>query len=818
MPVLLLWLALFGIVLVVAANFLSRFALRIATVGVLAVGVLVLAHAGQSVEEASGKPFREVVLVGAQEAGEDLTELLGLGGVPLDAAAGVAVVLLLVYAYRRAEIANARRNPGPVEVRPFTHSKSDGDKSAAAVPDALAMEARMRQRLADANVLPPPSVPGGSEQKHLVEVMQKSPLVDVGGFGKILAFVARAAFPDVGYFVTGTLLAQTDTGGCGVTVSVHDSVSSSTVAVRTFVARTHEQAVDSAAFFVAQNLLRRCSTLPEWQQWWDCQGLESYQRGRQAVREQDWNEAAKAFAEAGIASPNNVHPPLELAALYELRDDHHQALISYFAVLKRLPRLIEARYRLAVTYGNAEAWDKSLFSHPTRSEVLRRAIAEDLRCRRRALAAGSPSPIANPLGPTGILPPLADILDRFYALAQRELENIEADLRLDRFVLWRLRSAHRRLLGPKHADKALLLSSPRLVGGPRRAMLATTRTALLSLELKRHRLRRSGPADTQSAQAVEGSLETRMEHVLERRRAGWQAHYNGACFYSNRMSDPPPVEEDLAGWEADNDELAKRGVEHLDRAFLDPGSEFSPRPAWILDQEHGDHDLANLRRHRRFQDWRMEMRFAEGTSQPPPEQLERKLLTQAWYRLAEVAAALSRETVWTRLEKRLRSARDPRAVLASWCEQEQLLWQSLANVSRRPHDPNRWKAFAASARKARPALRDVDLTGEAPSPSDWHDPFITAAQHRASWRSMAETAVEVAKLWSDRATAVRDDARADRCEADLWIEQAWGLWEGVARCARRPLNDALGDELRTSAQGLAASEPSPSAMSSPDGR
>jgi hypothetical protein len=805
MPVLLLWLALFGIVLVVAANFLSRFALRVATVVTLAVGVLVLAHAGQGVEKSDGKPFREVVLVGAQEAGEDLTELLGLEGVPLDAAAGVAVILLLVYAYRRAEIANSRRVPGPVEVRPFTQSKVDGDATNGAVADGLAMEARMRQRLADANVLPPPSVPGGSDQKQLVEVMQKSPLVDVGGFGKILAFLTRAAFPDVGYHVNGTLISETETGGCGITVSLNNSVTSSTVAVRTFVAQTYEQAVDSAAFFVAQNLLRHCTTLPEWQQWWDCVGLEAYQRGRQAVREEDWEEAGKAFAEAGIASPNNVHPLLEQAAVCELRDYHHEALVSYFTVLKRLPRLIEARYRLAAAYANAEAWDPRLFTERERRANLHRVVEEDLRRRWGGPAPpGQASRHDNPLrdGTNGDQPG-PEIVDRFHELARRELDSIERDLRLWRFLLWRARSAHRCMMRP---EDAILLSSPPVIRGPRRAMLATVRTAKLSLELKQRRLQaRKGPqtaaASPEPLEKAEARITAAMEKVLEC-RAGWQAYYNAACFYSTRMSEPPET-TDLAAWEEENDGLAECGVKHLGHAFLDPGSEFSPRPAWILDARHGDHDLDNLRRHRRFQDWQMEMRFDKV--QPGPEQAERDQLNLAWYRLGKVAGALSEEKVWDELQRRLQSAADVRPVVTEWCQRERGLWQRLAAVGRRPQELSRWAAFEESARQTQPALCGVDLSVGGPRRSDWHDPLTTAAEHRASWRSLAKTAAGVVPVWEERAQSASESSTDDvRCQLELWIEEARGLWECVARSSRRPLNPTLAQELSTTAGELAA--------------
>lgn len=801
-PFFLLWLILFGVVLFVAANLFSRFALRAITVVLLGVGVLVLAREGEGEARAKGKPMLEVVLIGAQEAGEDVTGLFALGDVRLDAAAGAAVLLALVYVYRKAEITNARRAPGPVEVRPFRESpvaKENGGHGPA--PDPVAMEARMRQRLADANVLPPPSVPGGSDQKQLVEVMQKSPLMDVTGFGKVLAFVARVAFPDVGYHVTGTLIAETATGGCGVTVSLNDSVSSSTVAVRTFVAQTYEQAVDSAAFFVAQNLLRRCSTVPDWQQWWDCAGLEAYQRGRQALRQLDWEEAAKAFAEAGIASPNNVHPPLELAACYELRDYHHEALVSYFTVLRRLPRLIEARYRLAAAYGTAGSWDPRLFSEPERRRNLSRAIEEHLRCRRRhAPAADRSPPSLNPLIDSGADDRLTDpMLERFYELAGRELQGIEDDLRLRRFLLWRLRSSHRRTVG----HDPLLLSSPRVIGGPRRAMLATVKTAMVALDLKRHRLRHRLGTESQQ-RTSDDDLAARMERVLKH-GAGWQAYYNAACFYSTRMSDPPASEAELAAWEDANDALAERGVEHLDRAFLDPGSEFSPRPAWILDAEHGDHDLDKLRRHRRFQDWRREMRFVEGTAQPAPEQLERNLLTQAWYRLAKVATALSQEKVWVELQHTLRSAGEVQPVLGDWCRREQQLWESLAHVARRPHDPARWKTFEESARRAQPVLCDVDLSTQPPRPSDWHDPLITAAQHRASWRSVAGAAASVAPVWRDRAAAAADSPGDElgRC-LEPWVEDARGLWECVARCARRPLNATLNEELVSTVKTLTA--------------
>ena len=824
----LLWLALFGTVLFGAARLLSRVALRVVTVLVLLVGAGVLAHAGRSAEGADGKPLAEVVLLGAREAGSDLTEPLGLGDVPLDPAAGVGVLFVLVSAYRRAEIVNARRTPGPVEVRTFTTGNppeaktGEGGADRGVRPDPAALEARMRQRLADANVLPPPSVPGGSDQKELVEVMQKSPLGEVGGVGKILAFVARAAFPDVGYYVTGTLISERDTGGCGVTVTLNDSLTSSTLAVRTFVARTYEQAVDSAAFFVAQNLLLNCTTLPEWQQWRDCRALEAYHRGRRAVTEEDWEEAAKAFAEAGIASPNNVHPLLEQAAVCELRDYHHEALVSYLTTLKRLPKLIEARYRLAVAYANAESWDALVFTEAEKRARLRRAIDEYLQARwPDDRGTRRPSRPANPLaGMEQPEPPTPDIVNGFYALAQRELEDLEADLGRWRFLRWRLRSSRPRRV---RCRDALLLSSPPLIRGPRRMMLATVKTARVSLDLKRHRLwAQTAPAPAtdgrEQRKASEAGFEQTMERKL-RQGAGWQAYYNAACFYSMRMTELPPEPERreqegddyrraLADWEhafaawendTDNNRLAERGVKHLETAFLDPGSEFNPRPAWIVDPEHGDHDLDKLRRHRRFRDWQEEMRLQK--KEEPPEQREREELGHAWYRLAQFAWGLAKESEWEKVESELRSAAD----LRGWCGKEQELWERLAQLARRPLDLPRWKRFSESASATRPGLCAIDVTAKGPRRSDWHDPLVTAAEHRASWRALTQTATEVAERWRQRAGAANEASNADlRGTVERWVEGACETWECVARCSLRPLDPALSEELHATVQQLGA--------------
>lgn len=382
MALVLVWLVVSGLVLFAAANLFSRRTLRTLTVVLLAAGIVTLARVGRSLPTAADKPIREVVLLGAQHAGSRVTEVLGLEKVPLDAAAGGVILVALVFAYRKAEITNARRLPGPVTVRPFERAavapvKGDGGPW----PDPVAMEARMRQRLADANVLPPPSVPGGTQQQQLVEVIQKSPLADMSGFGRILAFLARAAYPEIGYHVTGTLISENDTGGYGVTVSLNDSISSSTVAVRTFVSRTHEEAVDSAAFFVARELLDRCTTVPDWQQWRDYEALEAYHRGRRAVERRDWNEAETAFSRATLLSPNNVHPYLELAAVYDIRDRCWDTLQTYFTVLRRSPRLIEARYRLAITYSQVASSDRQLLTDAERRRGLSEAIREDLRCR-----------------------------------------------------------------------------------------------------------------------------------------------------------------------------------------------------------------------------------------------------------------------------------------------------------------------------------------------------------------------------------------------------------------------------------------------------
>ena len=797
--VFLVWLVVSAILLFAAANLCSRTTLRVLTVLLLGVGVLTLAGLGESLSGASGKPFLEVVLLGAQETGRQVTGALSLDRVRLDAAAGLALLLVLVFAYRKAEITSARRFPGPVEVRPFQQpaaSPAEGMDAEMTLPDPAAMEARMRQRLADANVLPPPSVPGGSRQEQLVEVMQKSPLVDIGGVGKLFAFVARAAFPGVGYDVTGTLISETATGGRGVTVSLNDSVSAATVAVRTFVSRTYEEAIDSAAFFVAQDLLRRCTTVPEWQQWWDCRGLEAYQRGRDAVSQRDWERAEQAFSEAGVLSPNNVHPPLELAAVYDLKDRCYETFFAYFSVLKRFPRLIEARYRLTNTYSQVASSDPGLLGE--RWQDLAALVAEDLRYRPSSK------------GGEATVDPLAgdDSQEarqgRLYEVARGELEAIKRDLRLPSFLLWRIRSSHRFLVG----RNPLLLSSPKVIGGPRRAMLATTATARHALDLKSYQLTGRLPApageDGPTGERWKEELADKVERVLKRRRAGWQAHFNGACFYSMLMSPPPPEGEPVEAWARENDRLARQGMEHLNRAFLDPGSEFNRRPTWIL-SGGGDHDLDSLRRHPRFVSWKAEMRF-DGASPLSPDQLERNELTQAWSGLTKLATALSENTVWVGLHQDLQSSTEIKAAVRKWCLSEHELWARLATWARRPRHEDRWDDFKTTALGTHEALCRVALTTERPTALDWHDPQVTAAQHRTFWSSLADTSATIAQVWKERAERVarlRDEQKI-RKDLDDWIEEAWALWECLARCSRAPLRRSLHDELTLKAQTMAA--------------
>lgn len=770
----------------------SRRALRlVASLSILG-GVFVLASVGAHVQKEAGpagagekRRITSLVVDGGQEVVNDTVGRLLPGDVGLDVVAGLALLLAAVGAYRWAEIANSRRTPGPVAIRPFRRADgSGGEGDGGGAPEELgSIEARFRQNLADANVLPPPSVPGGSDQQELVDVVQQTPLVDASGLAKVLAVAAKMALPKTGYAVTATVVSDADTGGQGLVVTLTEVRTSSTVAVRTFLDESCEKAADKASYFVSQQLLARCATVPPWQRWWDYRSLEAYQLGRRALEYQDWAQARSAFSEACVNSPNNIHPALELAAVHVLEGHHDEGLMRYLSVLRRHPRLVEARYRLAVTYGMAESWYPPPRRDRDYQERLQRLFEEQHR------HCGHESPLDADDD--------KEAFRRFYLLALEEYERLKKDLRRLTFATWSVRSAHRWLIGPE----PLLASSPKVLNGPRVPMLRTVEVACLIARLKLGMLD-CPQGERQPARLAAGPLVPELERVLARRRVGWQARYNAACFYAAQVAAPPAGtgEGRRRAWETENDELASRAVTLLSEVFLDPENEFTADPAWILEK---DGDLINLRKHSRFADWKREMGLEERASMRRAELDERDGLSTAWSRLALVADGL-------RLVGPAPSP-DLDAAPTSLGVREQRLWEALATWARRPLDEERWVDFRGLAEKEQPALCDLALDAEPACPPDYRDPAEVASRQRASWRKLARAAAQLAPVWGARQEQPVGNGNQHNGRSQDWLGEARSLWESLSRWSRQPLSQPLQEEFEALAMAVTAGDAEPAA-------
>jgi hypothetical protein len=286
------------------------------------------------------------------------------------------------------------------------------------------------------------------------------------------------------------------------------------------------------------------------------------------------------------------------------------------------------------------------------------------------------------------------------------------------------------------------------------------------------------------------------------------------------MSEPPSDDEPpgrFEAWARFNDAKARLGIGHLTKAFLDPHTEFNRQPSWILN-EAGDHDLDRLRRHPRFTRWKAEMRF-DKASDPSPDQKERDELNHAWTNLNQVATALSQDGVWTALQQTLLAPNVSKLTITQWCEREQALWLALAAWARRPRQMARWDRFRLTALETHEGFHHPTLTAASPTRSDWRDPEVTAAHHRACWASVGETATAVAEVWKERAQRVTGGQSDEQIRnwVEAWIEDSWGLWECLARCSRAPLRRAHYDELSSKAQRLAPSPNGSQTVGAPEG-
>lgn len=311
----------------------------------------------------------------------------------------VVVAIGAVIGYRRLEIINGRREPGPIRLEPGDTSGMNEQAKA----DAHRAAVVIGNRLGQAELREPATIPGGDTSRQVAEVLQAEGMPGGAAAQAIVRFLQNTAFPEKGAIVAATVEwlptagngpattgsgpaaaeegpARAENGNVRVTARVTEARSGRLLYSQPFVARSVDEAAEQAAAYVAVRTLADSRTTPPWAAWPedDGTGLRAYQqvaldqRTREArldpFERRDRLETAVAacpysgLARVALGQQVQVVGPLprrgdadpDVAVDYE-KEKHAigRSLVSgvpHFAwATTEYPNFLIARYRLAAT-------------------------------------------------------------------------------------------------------------------------------------------------------------------------------------------------------------------------------------------------------------------------------------------------------------------------------------------------------------------------------------------------------------------------------------------------------------------------------------
>jgi hypothetical protein len=438
---------------------------------------------------------------------------------------------------------------------------SAGDKETTATDFGRVEIAAMRRELAQWGVVPAGGVPAGSPTATIAAAVEASPIEQAKFVGALLRLIPVPAGA-VGFKVTATVEKDAK-GRCALTYHLVRTDTSETLELdRIDDAESVDRAIVAAAGEMFRTIAASAEGIfPPWSQWPDSTSMMYYREALQCERKGQWEEAANRFADAAVAAPDNMLPRLRVANCLERRAGiasgaeqtslRVRALDIYKGISAREPHVFEARYRASVLAGVlADELPKTEIEKSDTFDMVALRALEDL------------------LG----LPHTGVLADRLSALevALPDLAQDEA------------RAARRELHAYSTLRRAGRLRNrlePR--GRARRETLRALRISRLALHV-RHQWSPGQPLPT-----GRGELQRywwRFRVRLNLVRAGWQAHYNAACFYALL----PEVVHAHYPW-ANRDALVDKAFEHLCDALRDPQKELDC--AYVRD---GDPDLQAL--------------------------------------------------------------------------------------------------------------------------------------------------------------------------------------------------------------------------------
>jgi hypothetical protein len=500
-----------------------------------------------------------------------------------DLVAGLTAVDLVLFAVGLTAVlwafarARATNRLGPVEVETFVHDADgeEADPGDTPIHDTPihVLTARLRERLADTGLSPPPLVPAGAPQADLIAAVETSGAPQAAW---IAALIEMIPWPQVTAFkLSGTLIAtdQLENPTPAVSVWLRPTTTGRDL-LATVKGSDYREAVDRAAERVFMHISREATgVFPPWARWTRPDAFRWYLEGIAALGNRKLPEAERKLRVACSREPRNLLARLRLINLAEiglppvvLGDGNVQNVREHADVLRRYldlaverPDFVEPRYRASLLAG-----------------VIASACAGEVR--------GGKAEIARRVGLEG-----ENVAEALRELAARESEAVLQLVRGWYVPLRHFRLRHR--YEPTGHDRRLLHRSVAISGHCLgvRAQLGPVSHARLITAISLWRRR-----------AV-----VWLAHLqLGRGSVGWQSHYNAACFYALLDLREERVPSGALGgpigfvrYRDPLERLARRraafrraAYRHLNRAIEEEEGELSAD--WL---EKSDPDLVSLR-------------------------------------------------------------------------------------------------------------------------------------------------------------------------------------------------------------------------------
>lgn len=357
----------------------------------------------------------------------------------------------------------------------------------------------------------------------------------------IIAVPARA------YHIVVTEL---ESSSIRVAVQVVKNPSDRVIAAATFEAPSMDELVTKVGGYCVEQVQQQRRVLhrtPRWEQWANRGGYTLFRQALLLERQGDRDKALVKYCSAGSLSLGNVPIALRRAGILEQQNRLVEAIQVYHYTQKLWPESIESIYRYAAACSNLR--DPTLQSY---SEAKRA-----LQSIRRKLA-------------------LSELAKQWI---RTWLPNRRNSGERKYWTSW---------LQPWRAEHVSLWTRR----NKRRDFICAINIADHVVEIVKSAQALRSPGSDHSEKSADISAPDRLrkvEHFLNRKRIGWLAHYNGACFYSLcSQLDPQIFSSDMEkiDW---GEKYIGLALGELGTILRDPYNELDP--AWVLT----DPDMESLR-------------------------------------------------------------------------------------------------------------------------------------------------------------------------------------------------------------------------------